>query len=560
MVEAGTGVGKSFAYLVPAILAAAERARRSSSRPTRSASRSNCSQKDIPFLRAVMPQEFTATLVKGRSNYVSLRRLEAAQARATRSSAPGRLRPARPHCASGRRQTEDGSRSDLDFQPEPAGLGCRRQRQRQLPGQEVPPVQRLLLLQGPPADVDGQHPGRQPRPVLQRPGTRRRGFGLLPEYDVAIFDEAHTLEAVAGDHLGLRVTERRGRLPPDPPLQRARPARAAGLSRDGRGRRQARRTAHGRRHSSPSSPTGNAGTARPTAGSAVPCPSPTPSATPLRRLAAAIGQGAEEVEEEEQRVELTAARTAARPWPPRSAAGSTRATPSRSTGSTWITGPRERVTLAAAPLEVGPTLRRDLFDEVPTCMLTSATLAVGTPPGFQFAKSRLGLTARVAPARQPVRLRRSRSRSTSRANLPDPSAENTGVRAGLGRGDPALPGEDPRQGLRAVHLAPDALGAARELAPWLCRAEHRPVRPVRRHAAVEDGRGVQADVRQRPLRHRRASGRGWTCRARPSRTSSSPGCRSACPTTPCWRPGWRPSGDGAETRSSSTRSPRRSSS
>ena len=39
-------------------------------------------QKDIPFLRAVMPCEFTATLVKGRSNYVSLRRIESAGSRA----------------------------------------------------------------------------------------------------------------------------------------------------------------------------------------------------------------------------------------------------------------------------------------------------------------------------------------------------------------------------------------------------------------------------------------------------------------------------------------------
>ena len=35
---------------------------------------------------------------------------------------------------------------------------------------------------------------------------RRDGGGILPDYDVVIFDEAHTLEAVAGDHLGVRVT------------------------------------------------------------------------------------------------------------------------------------------------------------------------------------------------------------------------------------------------------------------------------------------------------------------------------------------------------------------
>ena len=38
-----------------------------------------------------------------------------------------------------------------------------------------------------------------------------------------------------------------------------------------------------------------------------------------------------------------------------------------------------------------PTLRRDLFERVPRCILTSATLAVGSPPSFAFSASRLGL-------------------------------------------------------------------------------------------------------------------------------------------------------------------------
>jgi ATP-dependent DNA helicase DinG len=54
---------------------------------------------------------------------------------------------------------------------------------------------------------------------------------------------------------------------------------------------------------------------------------------------------------------------------------------------------RRRVTLASAPLEVGPTLRRELFGRVPTCVLTSATLGVGTPPRFDHVTGRLGLDA-----------------------------------------------------------------------------------------------------------------------------------------------------------------------
>ena len=54
---------------------------------------------------------------------------------------------------------------------------------------------------------------------------------------------------------------------------------------------------------------------------------------------------------------------------------------------------RLRVRLAAAPLDVGPSLRNLLFTEVPTCVLTSATLCVGSPPRFDFFRARIGLTA-----------------------------------------------------------------------------------------------------------------------------------------------------------------------
>src|SRR5437763_8842721 len=82
MVEAGTGVGKSFAYLVPAIVAAVDAGKKVVVSTHTISLQEQLLQKDLPFLRAVMPQEFTAALVKGRANYISLRRLEMAGARA----------------------------------------------------------------------------------------------------------------------------------------------------------------------------------------------------------------------------------------------------------------------------------------------------------------------------------------------------------------------------------------------------------------------------------------------------------------------------------------------
>src|SRR5262249_41444208 len=112
----------------------------------------------------------------------------------------------------------------------------------------------------------------------------------------------------------------------------------------------------------------------------------------LRKLSSRIREEAPDVKPEEQRIELTAAADRCdalaaelAAWLGQSIAESV----------FWIEigkGPRRRVTLASAPLDVGPTLRRELFDRVPTCVLTSATLCVGSPPRFDFCQTRLGMT------------------------------------------------------------------------------------------------------------------------------------------------------------------------
>jgi len=85
--EAGTGTGKSFAYLVPAVLHATgepviENDEGKKRRPrvliaTHTISlQEQLIAKDVPFLNAVIPREFSSVLVKGRGNYLSKRRLE----------------------------------------------------------------------------------------------------------------------------------------------------------------------------------------------------------------------------------------------------------------------------------------------------------------------------------------------------------------------------------------------------------------------------------------------------------------------------------------------------
>src|SRR4051812_27867810 len=81
LVEAGTGVGKSFAYLIPAIDWAIRNKKRVVISTHTISLQEQLIDKDIPLIQSVYPDEFTAVLIKGRSNYLCQRRLEQARGR-----------------------------------------------------------------------------------------------------------------------------------------------------------------------------------------------------------------------------------------------------------------------------------------------------------------------------------------------------------------------------------------------------------------------------------------------------------------------------------------------
>ncbi len=392
MVEAGTGVGKSFAYLVPAILAAAEQKKKVVVSTHTISLQEQLLQKDLPFLRAVMPQEFSAVLVKGRGNYLSLRRLDASIKRAGATFQSAEDLDQLVRLRAWVKETADGSRSDLDFRPSPAvwdavvsengnclGRHCPRYKdcfyykaRRRMHSANILVVNHALFL----TDL----------------ALRAAGAGFLPEYQVAIFDEAHTLEAVAGDHLGLRITSGQvdyllGRLYNNKTRKGLLVYHDLGdaLDQVGITRRAAQQFFDAvaiwqGRHG-----TSNGRLRRP-------IPVADVLGEELRKLSTLIGLGAEQVEGDEQRIELSAAQERCDGMAASLALWLRQDDAEENVHWIEIEPEKRRVTLAHSPLEVGPTLRRELFAEVPTCILTSATLAIGSPPGFQFAKGRLGLT------------------------------------------------------------------------------------------------------------------------------------------------------------------------
>jgi ATP-dependent DNA helicase DinG len=437
MVEAGTGVGKSFAYLVPAILATAGTKDFKVVISTHTISlQEQLVRKDLPFLQSVLEQPFTATLVKGRSNYLSLRRLRGAQQRVGALLAEPSLSDQLQQIGRWSRQTQDGSRSDLGFQPQPAvwdlvesdsgnclGRGCPDynkcfyfKARKQMFGAHLLVVNHALFF----SDL----------------AVRREGGSILPDYQVVIFDEAHTLEDVAADHLGLKVS--RGALDYllnklyNPRLQR-------GLLMF-LGSAEAMRQVEATRHNGERffnsllawlarqpKPAGR-GQAQLTSSSVrvrEPGIVPDVLSEELLKLASQVDLIVKDLDEE-QKIEFTAVSDrarqlalAVRQWLGQALAGHVY----------WIDvtmGRSQRVDLASAPIAVGPALREHLYDKVPTVVMTSATLSAGGRLGFRHFQDRLGLEeAGTLQLGSPFDYRRQVELHLFR-KMPDPSADPAG--------------------------------------------------------------------------------------------------------------------------------------
>lgn len=219
---------------------------------------------------------------------------------------------------------------------------------------------------------------------------RRAGAGFLPEYQVAILDEAHTVEDVAAAHLGLRVT--RGAV--EHTLTRLFHSRTArgllAFHGDNESLAQVERTRSASerffeeiaawRRQQPR------GGGRIRSARSV----PDPLSEEFRKLSGQLERLAHELNDEEEKIEVEAAAARCLGL----AESITRWQEQQLPGQVyWVEGEHDsrRLTLASAPVDVGPALGRDLYSQVPTVVLTSATLSTGGTGGFAHLRQRLGL-------------------------------------------------------------------------------------------------------------------------------------------------------------------------
>ncbi|MEJ2216318.1 MAG: helicase C-terminal domain-containing protein [Gemmatimonadota bacterium] len=210
--EAGTGTGKSLAYLLPAV----HWARLNRERTIVSTNTINLQEqlvgKDLPFLRRALGEPFRFALVKGRGNYISIRRAKLAiQSAAVLFDAERRAEL--EAIDAWLDTTRDGSLQDLPFQPstdvwdevESDSDACLRARcphfercfyqraRRDAASADVLVVNHHLLF----SDL-----------AVRRAQGNYTAPAVLPPYRRLVLDEAHNLEDAATSHLGVSVSRR----------------------------------------------------------------------------------------------------------------------------------------------------------------------------------------------------------------------------------------------------------------------------------------------------------------------------------------------------------------
>ncbi len=207
LVEAGTGVGKSFAYLLPAIDFAVKQKKRVVISTHTISLQEQLIEKDIPLIQAIYPDEFSAVLVKGRGNYLCQRRL--AQARLKQSSLfeDQRLLDSLYAIEDWAITTTDGSLADLPNLPEPAVWSQVCAEQGNCLGKKCEFYKRCFWQSAKRRMQTGKILIVNHALFFADLALRMAGVNYLPKYDAVILDEAHTLEDVAGSHFGINISE-----------------------------------------------------------------------------------------------------------------------------------------------------------------------------------------------------------------------------------------------------------------------------------------------------------------------------------------------------------------
>lgn len=459
--EAGTGTGKSFAYLVPAILyATSDQGGELAHRPLSSPNSPEADEpdqerrpprvlisthtislqeqlvaKDIPLLNSVIPREFSAVLVKGRGNYISLRRLKNAQTRAqVLFSTDEQLAEVRK-IKQWAEHTSDGSLSSLPFKPNPSVWDEVASDTGNCLGKRCDTFAQCHYFQARRRASRAQLLIVNHAMFFSDLALRRQGVSLLPDYDAVVLDECHTIEAVAGDYLGIRVTSSQLDYQFNK-LYNDRTQKGLLVTHDLQTlQRMVDRCRYAMSNffadlldwwEKKGQPNGRVNT---------PQVVDNTLSEPLEELAGRIKRFADSLDDESEKKNFDAAHdrllglsAELKNWNQQTIEDAVY----------WIEREQarrgnERITLAAAPIDVGAALRSELFQSrsIKSVIMTSATLAVGKDDQFSFFRSRIGLSGGMSVrVGSPFHYDR-QAEVILVTGLPDPSTQRVAFEAAL---------------------------------------------------------------------------------------------------------------------------------
>lgn len=210
VVEAGTGVGKSLAYLTPAVLFAIARKRKAVISTHTINLQEQLVEKDLPLLAKMIEEGFKAVLMKGRGNYVCPLRLKRALSDGPELFDTGDMAELEA-IADWAADTEDGSLSDLDFEPTPRVWSqvCSESHvcTAKTCGRDDRCFYQVVRKEVATADIVVLNHTLLFTLMSSMEESESAGEGFVFPNDFLVIDEAHTLENIAARQLGLRVSQ-----------------------------------------------------------------------------------------------------------------------------------------------------------------------------------------------------------------------------------------------------------------------------------------------------------------------------------------------------------------
>lgn len=206
VIEAGTGVGKSFSYLIPIAQHVLKNETLAVISTNTISLQEQIVHKDIPFLEKALGMDFKAVLVKGRHNYICLRRLNRSNFKQKDLFADEYEMQQFAKIVAWSYRTQDGSLYDMEGTPDARVWDMVSANSENCLGKKCPYYKQCHFQKAREKIHEARMLIVNHHLFFSNLAMKDEQKSVFPDYDVLVFDEAHSIEGVATEHLGTSVS------------------------------------------------------------------------------------------------------------------------------------------------------------------------------------------------------------------------------------------------------------------------------------------------------------------------------------------------------------------